>query len=172
MRRSKLLMGAVVSALLLAIVPMSTAQAAKPSPSTSTIFVAISDGVAPTAREVGQIWYITQPYWFGGPEYFLVQGSWVRSGTFRTNINHSIWSDSGNLGLSSGTFVVRDSLLGDCDGLWAWNWGKGKDGLGVGRCVGSSKSIHVKITFPAVDPVGLPNPPPADNFYYVVISTY
>lgn len=180
MRRSQLAIGAVVAALLLATVPTSTAQAANPSRSTHTIYATICDGVGPTARQVGRIWFITEPYWYAGPEFFLVGDGWVPSGTFRTNVNHSIWSDSGGLGVSSGTFVVRGSPVGDYGGVWAWNWGQGKDGHGVGLGVGWSNGNHVKIVFPAVDPVGLPDPPdaycsngdPAYVHYYVVLSTY
>ena len=82
--------------------------------------------------------------------------------------------------MSSGTFVVRGSRAGDYNGLWAFNWGQGKDGIGVGLGVGSSNGKHVKIVFPAVEPVGLPDPPdaycsngdPAYGYYYVVLSTY
>jgi hypothetical protein len=170
MRRSRLVTGAVVAALLLAIVPISTAQAVQPARSTYTVFVAINDGVMPTERETGRTLHITQPYWYAGDAYFLVGNEWVQSGTFRTNVDQSNWSDSG--GVSSGTFVLCGSLLGAYDGTWAWNWGKGQDGHGVGQDVGSSAGYHVKIEFPAVEPVGLPDPPEAFAYYYVVMSTY
>ena len=180
MRRSPLVMGAVVAALLLTAVPASTVQASNPSRSTYTIYATICDGVGYTARQVGQVWYITEPYWYSGPEFFLVGDHWVPSGTFRTNINHSIWTDSGSLGVSSGTFLIRGSRAGDYNGLWAWNWAQGKDGIGVGQGVGSSRGTFVKIAFPAVEPAGLPDPPhaycsngdPVYDSYYVVMSTY
>jgi hypothetical protein len=170
MRRSRLVTGAVAAALLLAIVPTSTAQALQPVRSTYTVFVAIYDGVMPTERETGRTLHITEPYWYVGDAFVLVGNQWTPSGTVRTNIDQSNWSDSG--GVSSGTFVVRGSALGDYDGTWAWNWGRGKDGHGVGQGVGSSTGNHLKIEFPAVDPVGLPDPPEAGAYYYMVMSTY
>jgi hypothetical protein len=174
MRRSKLLMGAVVAALLLATVPMSTAQAAKPSPSTHTVFITVCDYAWAPVRETGPRSH--EPgSWHSGNEYVLTESNWVLSGTFRVDFDKDNWGDWSPGGAGSGTFEVRDSLLGDYDGHWEWQWGR-QDGHGVGQGVGSSAGGHVKIDFLGNDPLGLPDAPPdqcaANGYRYLVISTY
>lgn len=174
MLRSRLVTGTVVAALLLATVPMATAQAAMPSRSTYTGFVPICGGTGPTARAAGPTWHLTEGYWYAGPEFVLVASQWVESGTFRINVDQSNWSDYGpSGGVSSGTFEVRGSLPGDYDGTWAYNWGRAKVGHGVGQGIGSSMGSRLQIDFPP-DPVGLPDPPVGCGFggFYVIMSTF
>jgi hypothetical protein len=178
MRRIKLATGAVVAALLLATVPMSTAQAAQPSPSTYTVFITICDGVEAPVREAGPIRH--EPgSWHTGNEFVLMGSEWVRSGTLRIDFRKSNWGVSNPSGVGSGTFEVRDDLLGDYDGHWAWNYGLYQDGHGVGQGIGASRGDHVKVDFLLNDPVGLPDPPadwcsgaPAYGYNYLVMSTY
>jgi hypothetical protein len=175
MFRSRLVAGTVAAVLMLATVPLATAQAAMPSRSTYTGFVPICDGVGPTARADGPTWHLTEGYWYAGPEFVLVGDQWVEQGTFRMMFDESNWSDFGpSGGVSSGSFEIRGGLPGDYDGTFAYNWGKSHDGHGVGQGIGSSAGSRVKVVFPGSDPVGLPEPPEGCGFggFYAVMSTY
>jgi hypothetical protein len=177
MRRIKLATGAVVAALLLASVTTS-AQAAIPPRSTQTVFITVCEAylapviwAGPTGHQPG--------WWHTGNEFVLVGSEWVLSGTFRVDFTTSNWGVSN--GNASGTFQVRDELLGDYDGDWAWNWGLGQDGHGVGQGLMSSGGGHVKIDFLLNDPVGLDWPAnwndwcnggPMYDYRFLVMSTY
>jgi hypothetical protein len=174
MRRSRLVTWAVVAALMLATVPVATAQAARPSPSTRTVFITICDFHEGMGWTVGR-WAYYRGYWHTGNEFVLVGGQWVLTGTFRADTDNMIVGP--NTLVTSGTFQVRDGLLGDYDGQYAWNYGKGKDGLGIGRGVGSSAGGYIKIDFLFNnEPVGLPEAPSdpcaANGYQYLITSTY
>jgi len=172
--RSKFMVAAVVTALMLSSVPTATAQAAPPARSTYTVFIAICDGAFPAAREAGPTSH-ARDFWHSGNSFFLVGGQWVLSGTNHVDIDESNWGiDSG---VSAGTFAIRGSLLGDFDGHWAANWGKDKIGHGVGQGVGMS--THVEVDILLDDPVGPPDPPadgcgvaPVFDHAYWVISAH
>jgi hypothetical protein len=162
---------AVVTGLVLATVCVATAQAARPSASTYTVFSTICEGTGSDAWETGPM-YHTRDFWYAGNYFFLVEGQWVQSGMYRYDVN--VVNGGPSTGTASGTLAIRGSLVGDYDGTWAWNWGKGDDGHGVGQGVGASTGGHLKIDFLAVDPVGLPDPPDDGCFpdIYSVVSTY
>jgi hypothetical protein len=175
MRRIKLATWAVVAALLLATVPMSTAQAAQPSRSTYTVFMTVCAGTVSPERDAGPTTH-ARGSWHTGNAFFLGQSGWVQSGTFSVDIDIANGGPSSYA--ASGTFAVRGSLLGDYDGTWAWNFGQGGDGHGVGQGIWSSKGNHIKVDFlmnPLPD-LGSPDVwcdgNPAYGSRYLVMSTY
>lgn len=113
-------------------------------------------------------------YWHFGPVYFLVKGSWEADGTLRVEMAQSDWSATS--GYASGSFALRDSRIGDADGLWTWDYFT-TDGHGIGPIVKKGKAKgSVDVTFHREDPSGLPQPPstpcgssPTSGYVYLTI---
>jgi hypothetical protein len=174
MRRVKFWPWAVIAALLLTMVSTLSVQAAKPSPR-HTVFFAVCSGVGPDFYGTGAAFHARD---FGGSgyTYFPVDDGWVESGTQSTFV-------SGMNGMfpiawmESGTFQLRDSLVGDYDGTFTWK--QPGDGQAVGQGVGSSKGLHLKETILWEVPAGLPAPP-SDPCHgsdvieraYMIVSVY
>lgn len=153
MRRSRRLALAVCAALLLTSAMALSAQAARPS-AAYTVYRADCGYDFSGARE----WESDGVLHIRGivayhVNYFLIDGSWVQSGTNVTTAN----VNGKTVQHAWGTFEVRDTIVGDYDG--AWTWGNTPVGIATGQGVGDSAGWHLKTELLGERPAGVPDPP-------------